>query len=140
MHSIIGSNPVQNLNDQTTIAKGREELSTNYLREIRESLMISKAELARKANIAPATITRIEDCMPCRMETQRRIVLALGYEISDSYKIFASDMESSIKDNGGRRLGVDRRQFKYSKYIPEQRSDKERRNGLDRRKKPRRSE
>ena len=114
---------IQNLHDITTIAKG-PELSTNYLREIRESLMISKAELARKANIAPATITRIEDCMPCRMETQRRIVLALGYKISDSDKIFASDMESSIKDNGGRRLGVDRRHFKYSKYIPEQRSDK----------------
>ena len=115
-------------------------MNKNCLREIRESLMISKAELSRKANIAPATITRIEDCMPCRMETQRRIVLALGYKISDSDKIFASDIESSIKDNGGRRLGVDRRQFKYSKYIPEQRSDKERRNGLDRRKKPRRSE
>ena len=102
--------------------------------------MISKAELARKANIAPATITRIEDGMSCRIETQRRIILAFGYEISDSDKIFASDMESSIKDNGGRRSGIDRRDFKYSKHIPEQRSDKERRNGLDRRKKPRRSE
>ena len=115
-------------------------MNKNYLREIRESLMISKAELARKANIAPATITRIEDGMSCRIETQRRIILAFGYEISDSDKIFASDMESSIKDNGGRRSGIDRRDFKYSKHIPEQRSDKERRNELDRRKKPRRSE
>lgn len=139
MHPIIGSNPVQNLNDQTTIAKGRE-LNKNYLREIRESLMISKTELARKANISPATITRIEYSMPCRMETQRRIVLALGYKISDTNKIFASDMESSIKDDVGRRSGVDRRQFKYCKYIPEQRSGKERRNGFDRRKKSRTSE
>ena len=139
MLPIILYSPVQNLNDQTTIAKD-PELNKNYLREIRESLMISKAELSRKANIAPATITRIEDCMPCRMETQRRIVLALGYKISDSDKIFASDIESSIKDNGGRRSGIDRRDFKYSKHIPEQRSDKERRNELDRRKKPRRSE
>ena len=102
--------------------------------------MISKGELAKKANISPATITRIEDSMSCRIETQMRIVLALGYKISDTNKIFASDIESSIKDNGGRRLGVDRRQFKYSKHIPEQRSDKERRNLPDRRKKPRRSE
>jgi DNA-binding XRE family transcriptional regulator len=115
-------------------------LNKNYLREIRESLMISKAELARKANIAPATITRIEDGMSCRIETQRRIILAFGYEISDSDKIFASDMDLLIKDNGGRRSGIDKRQFKYSKYIPEQRSDKDRRNGLDRRKKPRKSE
>jgi len=113
-------------------------LNNNDLREIRESLLISKTELARKADISPATITRIEDGMPCRMETQRKIVLALGYEISDTDKIFVS--ESPIKDNGGRRLGVDRRQFKYCKYIPEQRSDKDRRNELDRRKKPRRSE
>jgi len=139
LHPIIGSNPVQNLNDQTTIAK-EPVLNKNYLRKIRESLMISKGELAKKANISPATITRIEDSMSCRIETQRRIVLALGYKISDTNKIFASDIESSIKDNGGRRLGVDRRQFKYSKHIPEQRSDKERRNLPDRRKKPRRSE
>jgi len=111
--------------------------------------MISKTELARKANISPATIkanispatiTRIEYSMPCRMETQRRIVLALGYKISDTNKIFANDMESSIKDDAGRRSGVDRRQFKYCKYIPEQRSGKERRNGFDRRKKSRTSE
>jgi DNA-binding XRE family transcriptional regulator len=115
-------------------------LNKNYLREIRESLMISKAELSRKANIAPATITRIEDCMPCRMETQRRIVLAFGNKISDKDRVFGSDMESFIKDNGGRRSGIDRRDFKYTKYIPEQRSGKERRNGLDRRKKSRTSE
>ena len=139
MHPIIGSNPVQNLNDQATIAKG-QELNKNSLKETRESLLISKTELARKANVSPATITRIEYSMPCRMETQRRIVLALGYKISDTNKIFASDMESSIKDDAGRRSGVDRRQFKYCKHIPEQRSGKERRNGFDRRKKSRTSE
>lgn len=102
--------------------------------------MISKTELARKANISPATITRIEYSMPCRMETQRRIILAFGYKISDKDKVFGSDMESSLKDNGGRRSGIDRRDFKYTKYIPEQRSGKERRNGFDRRKKSRTSE
>jgi CheY-like chemotaxis protein len=43
-----------------------------------------------------------------------------------------------IRDNGGgKRLGLDRRQFSYDKHIPECRSDKDRRNGLDRRLKPR---
>ena len=41
------------------------------------------------------------------------------------------------KDNGGRRLRIDRRQFSYTMHIPERRSGKERRNGLDRRQKPR---
>jgi DNA-binding XRE family transcriptional regulator len=63
-------------------------MSNNTLKKIRESLMMSKAELARKANISPITITRIENGMPCRMETQRKIILALGYKISDKSKVF----------------------------------------------------
>lgn len=49
---------------------------------------MSKAELARKANISPITIGRIENGMPCRMETQRKIILALNYNLSDKDKIF----------------------------------------------------
>ncbi|MFO7555985.1 MAG: helix-turn-helix transcriptional regulator [Desulfobacterales bacterium] len=63
-------------------------MSKNSLKKIRESLMMSKAELARKARISPITITRIENGMPCRMETQRKIILALGYKISDKNKVF----------------------------------------------------
>ena len=101
--------------------------------------MMSKAELVKKANISFKTITRIENGMPCRMETKRKIILALGFKISDKNKMFCDDMESSIKDNGCRRSSVDRRQFQYTEYIPEQRSE-ERRNGLDRRLQPRTSE
>ena len=64
------------------------EMSKNTLKKNREALMMSKAELARKANISPITITRIENGMPCRMETQRKIILALGYKISDKNKVF----------------------------------------------------
>jgi len=64
-------------------------MSKNALRKIRESLMISKAELAKKANISPMTITRIENGMPCRMETKRKVILALGYEVSDKNRIFS---------------------------------------------------
>jgi DNA-binding XRE family transcriptional regulator len=63
-------------------------MSQNNLKTIRESLMISRAELARKANITPFSITRIEKGMPCRMETKRKIILALGYKISDKNKVF----------------------------------------------------
>lgn len=37
-------------------------------------------------------------------------------------------------DNGGRRSGVDRRQFSYTSYIPERRRGGDRRKGEDRRK------
>ena len=63
-------------------------MSSNYLRELRESLLISKAELARKADVSPATITRIEQGRPCRIETKRKIILGLGYDISDKNKVF----------------------------------------------------
>ena len=61
---------------------------TNSLKEIRESLLMSKSELAREANVSPITITRIEKGLPCRMETKRKILLALGFKLSDKDKIF----------------------------------------------------
>ena len=63
-------------------------MSQNTLKTIRESLMMSKAELSRKAGISSITITRIENGMPCRMETKRKIILALGYKISEKNKVF----------------------------------------------------
>ncbi len=64
------------------------KMGKNSLNKIRESLMMSKAELARKANVSPITISRIENGMKCRMETKRKIILALGYKLSDKDIIF----------------------------------------------------
>ena len=63
-------------------------MSTNSLREIRESFLISKAELAKMADISELTLTRIEQGKPCGMETKRKILLALGLKISDKNKVF----------------------------------------------------
>jgi DNA-binding XRE family transcriptional regulator len=63
-------------------------MSKNSIKEIRESLMISKAELSRKANISSITLTRIEQGKPSRMETKRKILLALGLKLSDKNRIF----------------------------------------------------
>jgi predicted transcriptional regulator len=60
----------------------------NRVRKIRESLLMSKTELARKANVSPITIARIEKGIPCRLETQRKILLALDFNLSDKKKIF----------------------------------------------------
>jgi hypothetical protein len=52
------------------------------------------------------------------------------------YKINAinSEVLKNLKDNGGRRIGVDRRCFSYSLYIPERRSHDDRRKENNRRK------
>ena len=65
-----------------------EKLSQNIVKEIREELLMSKAELARKAGVSPLTIDRIEKGKSCRMETRRKIILALGYSLADKDKIF----------------------------------------------------
>ncbi len=64
------------------------QMDKNSVRKVREELMMSKAELSRKANVSPITLARIEKGMPCRMETKRKIILALGYKLSDKNKIF----------------------------------------------------
>ena len=63
-------------------------MNNNSLKRIRESLMMSKAELSRKAGISSFTITRIENGNLCRMETKRKILLALGLKLSDKDKVF----------------------------------------------------
>ncbi|MFC1495090.1 helix-turn-helix domain-containing protein [Thermodesulfobacteriota bacterium] len=60
----------------------------NTVREIREKLLMSKAELARNASISPLTVDRIENGMSCRIETKRKIILAFGYNLSDKDLIF----------------------------------------------------
>ncbi len=67
----------------------REKVGQNTLKEIREGLLLSKAELARKAGVSPLTIDRIEKGKECRMETKRKIILALGYKLTEKDKIFS---------------------------------------------------
>ena len=43
-------------------------------------------------------------------------------------------MISFTADNGGRRSGIDRRQFSYTAHIPERRYGEDRRSGIERRK------
>ena len=62
--------------------------SNNRVKETRESLLMSKAELARAARVSPITVSRIEKGMPCRMDTKRKFFLALGLKLTEKYKIF----------------------------------------------------
>lgn len=60
----------------------------NNVRLIREELLVSKAELGRKAGLSALTIDRVESGMNCRMDTKRKIILALGLQLSDKNKVF----------------------------------------------------
>ena len=64
---------------------------SNSVRQIRESKMMSKAELARKADVTVQTIDRIEKGNECRLDTKRKIILALGYKLADRTRIFEED-------------------------------------------------
>lgn len=60
----------------------------NNVKKIREERLMSKAELARLAGVSPATVDRIERGEECRMETKRKIILALGFSLSEKGAVF----------------------------------------------------
>ena len=60
----------------------------NSLKRYRERIMISKSELARKAEVSVLTIDRIEKGKGCRPETKRKILLALDLDLSDKHRLF----------------------------------------------------
>lgn len=64
------------------------EVESNNVRKIREGLLMSKAELARRAGVSVLTIDRVEKGMTCRMDTKRKIILSLGLQLSDRDKVF----------------------------------------------------
>ena len=49
---------------------------------------MSKAELSRKAGVSSLTIDRVERGEKCRLETMRKIILALGYSLEEKEKVF----------------------------------------------------
>ena len=56
--------------------------------------MMSKAELARRAGVSPLTINRVEAGWPCRMDTKRKILEALGLNPTAREEVFGPDSEA----------------------------------------------
>jgi DNA-binding XRE family transcriptional regulator len=69
----------------------KTKVEGNNVRKIREGLLMSKAELARRAGLSVLTIDRVEKGMTCRMDTKRKIILSLGLQLSDRDKVFLKD-------------------------------------------------
>ena len=63
---------------------------TNNVRRLREELLLTKAELARKAGISALTVARVEAGLDCRVDTKRKIILALGLQPVDRLKVFGN--------------------------------------------------
>jgi DNA-binding XRE family transcriptional regulator len=63
----------------------------NRVRELRIDRMMSKAELARRAAVSALTIDRIERGYPCRMDTKRKILEALGYSPAQRSVVFPEE-------------------------------------------------
>ena len=55
--------------------------------------MMSKAELARRANLSVLTIDRLEKGFGCRMHTKRKILEALGLSLADRVRVFGEEEE-----------------------------------------------
>jgi DNA-binding XRE family transcriptional regulator len=66
------------------------QMKQSGVKKFRESLLLSKAELARKAGLSPLTIDRIEKGKSCRPETKRKVLIALGLKLVDREKIFGN--------------------------------------------------
>jgi DNA-binding XRE family transcriptional regulator len=64
--------------------------AANNLQRLREDQLLTKAELARKAGVSPLTVARIEAGQECRVDTKRKIILALGMTPSDRAKVFGN--------------------------------------------------
>ena len=72
----------------------------NRVREIRENRLMTQAQLARKAKVALRTIHSVEKGMNCRMDTKRKILLALGLRFEDKDYVFPPT-NGAPRENGG---------------------------------------
>lgn len=88
LNKLLDSAPVETDRDPEKGSGQAGSTPTNNLKKTREQLLMSKAELARKAGVSPLTIDRIEKGKNCRMETKRKIILALGFTLDKKDLVF----------------------------------------------------
>jgi hypothetical protein len=65
-----------------------EDKKSNRVQLLREERLLSKAELARRAGVSVLTIDRVERGSQCRLDTKRKIILALGLKVTDRDQVF----------------------------------------------------
>ena len=65
-----------------------QDQKRNRVRELRENKLMTQAQLAKKARVALRTIHSVEKGMNCRMDTKRKILLALGVPFEQKGEVF----------------------------------------------------
>jgi DNA-binding XRE family transcriptional regulator len=68
----------------------------NRVQTLREERLLSKAELARRAGVSVLTIDRVERGAECRLDTKRKIILALGLKVQDKDQVFNRSDEADF--------------------------------------------
>jgi len=74
-------------------------VGSNQVQRFRENLMMSKAELARKAGLSTLTIDRVEAGRPSRLDTKRKLLLALGLRVTDKDRVFGLNLVADESQN-----------------------------------------
>ena len=77
-----------NSEEQVQITVIEKPASNNRVREIHEHKLMTQSQLARKARIALRTVHSVEKGLNCRMDTKRKILLALGLRFEDKDLVF----------------------------------------------------
>jgi DNA-binding XRE family transcriptional regulator len=79
-------------------SQNENDFQPNRVREIRENRLMTQAQLARKAKVALRTIHSVEKGMHCRMDTKRKILLALGMRFEDKEFVFPSLLRRGLEN------------------------------------------
>lgn len=74
--------------ERAELALPDQQTQENRVRELREDKLMTQAQLARKAKVALRTIHSVEKGMNCRMDTKRKILIALGLRFEDKNMVF----------------------------------------------------
>jgi hypothetical protein len=118
-----------------TIAKklrGRRPETLNHIGDSFNALFATRSSKdAFHPEVPPVTVIREVDEFGNKGITDRVFV---GQELSEKRVVEeGSDVAVFQSDNGGRRLGLERREFSYDIHLPERRSHTIRRRSVDRR-------
>ena len=69
----------------------------NDVQRLREEQLMSKADLARRAGVSVLTIDRVERGSECRVDTKRKIILALGFTVEERRKVFPDGRQGGAR-------------------------------------------
>ena len=80
-----------NVQKWVTIFENIEKMNKNRVRQFREAIPLSIAELSRRAGLAPQTITKMEKGLPTRKNSELKVAKALQKKYEEVF-ISATDI------------------------------------------------